>query len=276
MNSEIEKQIVKELDDRELTQEGLPPVLALYRQLVFIQSSARSRIENLAFRLNAETIDSRLKEGKPVFEFRDIPMDWVLYRELFNQVTAVFRSFPQFENSLSVDWKDDLKLLESRVEEWYRGHPSENHTGNPVTVEIMLQAALKPFLSIGSEIMLKIIDQDRWLRGYCPVCGGAADFAFLDRERGGRHLVCSRCDSQWLYKRLECHNCGNQDQNTLAYFASDSGLYRLYVCEKCRKYLKAIDLRCTEKQVLLPLERFMTMDLDRQACQKGYSAVLSI
>ena len=57
--------------------------------------------------------------------------------------------------------------------------------------------------------------------------------------------MCSKCAAEWLFQRLECPYCGTQDQNTLAYFTDDKGLYRLYICEHCRHYLKAIDLRQT-------------------------------
>jgi len=63
----------------------------------------------------------------------------------------------------------------------------------------------------------------------------------------------------------------NQDQNALAYFTDDEGLYRLYVCEKCKRYLKAIDLRQAKSEVLLPLERLITFGLDAQAKEYGYS-----
>ena len=57
----------------------------------------------------------------------------------------------------------------------------------------------------------------------------------------------------------------------LAYFTDDEGLYRLYVCEQCKRYLKAIDLRQAQAEVLLPLERYYTLDLDAQAQEQGYS-----
>ena len=83
--------------------------------------------------------------------------------------------------------------------------------------------------------------------------------------------MCSRCDAEWLFQRLECPYCGTKDQSTLAFFTDDKGLYRLYVCEQCRHYLKAIDLRKSEDEVLLPLERFLTPDIDAQAQQDGYT-----
>ncbi|MBA7684396.1 Protein FdhE [subsurface metagenome] len=76
--------------------------------------------------------------------------------------------------------------------------------------------------------------------------------------------------NQPLFQRLECPYCGNQNQAALAYFTDDEGLYRLYVCEQCHTYIKAVDLRRTESQVLLPLERVMTLDMDREGQEKGY------
>ena len=86
-----------------------------------------------------------------------------------------------------------------------------------------------------------------------------------------RDSLCSRCDAEWLFQRLECPSCGSQDQKTLAYYTDDKGLYRLYVCDKCKRYLKAIDLRQAETEVLLPIERLLSFELDMQAQQQGYS-----
>ena len=115
-----------------------------------------------------------------------------------------------------------------------------------------------------------MVDQKLWRRGYCPVCGGSPDIAFLDEEAGGRWLVCSRCDARWRFQRLECPYCGNQDPESLSYFSDDAGVYRLYVCDKCHTYLKAIDLRKVSEDVSPSLERLTTLDMDVQGKSKGY------
>jgi FdhE protein len=89
-------------------------------------------------------------------------------------------------------------------------------------------------------------------------------------EEGARWLVCGRCDAEWRFQRLECPFCGTRDQGNLAYFSGGQGLYRLYVCEECKGYIKAIDLRHSQSEVLLPLEWIGTLDMDRQACELGY------
>ncbi|MFC1892816.1 hypothetical protein ACFLYR_02095 [Chloroflexota bacterium] len=47
-------------------------------------------------------------------------------------------------------------------------------------------------------------------------------------------------------------------------------LYRLYVCEQCKQYLKATDLRRATGEIIIPLERLFTLGIDAQAREYGY------
>ena len=136
----------------------------------------------------------------------------------------------------------------------------------------LLQATLKPFLSGYRKVLLPLVEQEEWRRGYCPVCGGSPDFSILDKERGSRWLICSRCDAQWVFQRLKCPYCGTEDQTKLAYFTNDDGLYRLYVCEQCKHYIKTLDLRHTESEFQISVERFFALKIDMQAQEQGYTA----
>ena len=82
--------------------------------------------------------------------------------------------------------------------------------------------------------------------------------------------MCSRCDTEWHFQRLKCSNCDNQDSKLLSSFSDDEGIYRLYVCDKCHTYLKVVDLRNAKTEIFLPLERLLTLDMDRQGQEKGY------
>jgi formate dehydrogenase accessory protein FdhE len=130
--------------------------------------------------------------------------------------------------------------------------------------------ALRPYLEWAADQVSSRVDQRRWKRGYCPVCGGPPDLATLDEESGARHLLCSRCDSQWDYRRLGCPFCETADHTKLAYYPSEDGVYRLYVCRECRHYLKTIDLRETTRAVVLPAERITTVAIDMAAQREGY------
>ena len=54
------------------------------------------------------------------------------------------------------------------------------------------------------------------------------------------------------------------------YYPSDDRIYRLYVCDSCRCYLKTIDLREIDRDVCLPVENIVTVSLDSAAREKGY------
>ncbi|OGO40241.1 MAG: hypothetical protein A2147_09980 [Chloroflexi bacterium RBG_16_57_8] len=136
--------------------------------------------------------------------------------------------------------------------------------------EAAIHAAVKPFLTNYARALRGLLDQENWRRGHCPVCGGIPDFSFMEKSGGARWLLCSRCDTEWLFQRLQCPFCSNEDQNTLAYFTDDRGIYRLYVCDRCNRYIKAIDLRSAPPDTTLLIERLWTPDLDREAAEKGY------
>jgi FdhE protein len=82
--------------------------------------------------------------------------------------------------------------------------------------------------------------------------------------------VCGRCDAQWVFQRLQCPYCQCTDQESLSYLTDSTGLYRLYFCDECRSYLKALDLRAWQAEVEPVGQRAETLDLDRQARQRGF------
>ena len=257
----------------------LPPHIAAYGKLLRLQVEAKSRLAVPRPVMDKESISGRLRQGTPIVSFEDLSLDWPLVQDLFRSVAFVLAEYA------SRDPRDvaGLESLDSNVSKlkqaaggWYEGRSlSTFAVENQVSEGFLaaaLQAAIYPFLVVHSEAMLKMVDQELWRRRCCPICGGKSDFAFLDKERGARWLMCSRCDTEWLFQRLECPYCGTQSHDALNYFTNKQELYRLYTCKKCQSYIKVIDLRKTSVEVLLPLERIVTTDLDRQALEAGYKA----
>ena len=277
MTTGTDSKIVKRLEEWEGKEGPLPESLEFYRRLLCIQSEAKLRVGVPKLGLSEETISNRIGRGSPLLGFDALSIDWSLLQNIFEEVTALFTSYSEVLGEVPKNLKDSsscLAFLKEAAKAWLEGAqlpPRMAVSGvNEALLELMLHAALRPFLISHCEALLSFVNQEQWRRRYCPICGGNPDFAFLDKERGARWLLCSRCDAEWLFQRLECPYCGTQDQSALAYFTDDEGLYRLYVCEQCHMYIKAVDLRHTESEVLLPLERVMTLDMDRQAQEKGY------
>jgi len=273
-----DSKILTRLEEWERKEGTLPKSLEFYRGLLRIQSEARSRIGVPRIDLSEEAISSLIEQGIPLLKFDDLSIDWSLLQKIFEDVNGLVTSNSEALGQASETPKDSSSsptFLREASEAWFEGAQLASWTAvsgvSEVLLEAVLHAALRPFLISYCEALLGSVNQEQWRRGYCPICGGNPDFAFLEKERGGRWLLCSRCDAEWVFQRLECPYCGTRNQDALAFFTDDKGLYRLYVCEQCRTYLKAIDLRCAEGEVFLPLERVMTLDLDKQGQEKGYS-----
>jgi formate dehydrogenase maturation protein FdhE len=139
---------------------------------------------------------------------------------------------------------------------------------DPTPAEALIRLALSPYLQRAAEVVLPLLDLSRWGRGYCPVCGGQPHFAAL-RGEGERSLLCSRCGAEWPFARMGCPFCGNADHSQLNYYPSQDGVYRLYVCLACRRYLKTIDFRQAEGRVLA-VEPILTVGMDLSARKEGY------
>jgi len=268
--------IISYLEKKESKEGALPQLLQFYQKLLRIQSRAEQKLASLPEpSLSSEAINKRIERGLPLVSFDKFVPDRSLLQDIFTEVTAIFAEYPELFGELPKKLKKPLTahlLTREAVKAWFKGAKLPTTDGvSEHLLAAVIHATLKPFLVSHAKALLGFIEQERWRRGYCPICGGSPDFASLDKEYGARWLLCSRCDTEWLFQRLECPYCGTQDQNALAYFTSDEGPYRLYVCEQCKRYLKAIDLRQAKSDVLLPLERLYTLDIDRQAQEQGYS-----
>ena len=283
MSAGIEAKMLRKLDELEQRDGELPSFVQLYRQLLRLQSEARSQLTTPEPNLGQDVVSDRLTQGIPLLSFDDLTLDWAQVKGLFRKI---IRSVAKGSPDVSTEVKtlgnilSKKVALEEVVKAWYKGSSlvpiATRHSIDSELLGLVVAALVNPFLSAHSEVLLPKVDQESWRRRYCPICGGRPDFAYLDEERGSRWLLCSRCDAEWLFQRLECPYCGCQDQNALEYFTDDAGLYRLYVCEQCKRYLKAIDLRQAKSEVLLPLERLLTFEFDIQAREDGYRSGVEV
>lgn len=278
MNLDIDNKIRKQLEEWGKQEDSLSGWMEFYKKLLDIQASVKTSVVISQPVPEQDRAKERLANGKPALEFADLAIDWTLLQSILYEMAPLFNSY--FPNSGKMPEPltgsaPSIDLLQKAVKAWFEGEelPEQITGGNSgaTITNALIHAALKPFLTKYKDALISFVDQQRWRRGYCPICGGNPDFSYLEKEAGARWLLCSRCDAEWLFQRLECPFCGNLDQKTLAYFTDEKELYRLYTCEKCRHYLKTIDLRKSDREVLLPLERYLTLDLDKQACEQNYS-----
>jgi FdhE protein len=278
LTNEIDNRIIGSLSNLEKGEGDFSRLARVYRELLLIQMEAKVTATVVSLNPGENPVRERLREGIPALLFEDFHPDWNQAQAVLKQIIA----WAGADSELSCGMHDDLRNIDTNLvflreaaEVWYRGLSLKSlPVAQSVDVELLTSvvgATLKPFLSAYSELLLPGVEQESWRRNYCPICGGKPDFTSL-KEGGTRWLFCSRCDGEWLFSRMECPYCGTRNQEALAYFTGEEqpGLYRLYVCEECHTYIKGIDSRLSGAEVLLPLERVSTLDLDRQGQEKGY------
>jgi FdhE protein len=107
----------------------------------------------------------------------------------------------------------------------------------------------------------------------CPTCGEKPVAAVLRPEGDGakRFLLCSRCFNEWEFRRLLCPSCGEEDKDRLpVYTAEEFPHIRIEACDRCKVYLKAIDL--TKNGLAVPeVDELASVVLDVWASEHGYT-----
>lgn len=268
-------QILKKLEEWQEREAVSSSFLDFYKGLLGIQAWAEEHIKLPEPSLSKQVANHRIVSGLPLIKFDELDLDWSLVDKVFRKIAEIFANYPELFGEVPKSLLGSHSRLPKKVAKaWLKGAflPTKI-AGDNVNEHVLREiahATLKPFLTAYSKTLIGIVEQNRWRRGYCPICGGNPDIAFLEKESGERWLMCSRCDAQWRFQRLECPSCGNQDCKSLSYFSDDTRVYRLYVCDKCHTYLKAIDLRNTKEDISLSLERLITFDMDVQGQKKGY------
>jgi FdhE protein len=274
---DIANDIIKTLKKQEKEEGKLPLLLEFYRKLLTVQAKIHKRLPPSKTRMSREAINKRIYSGQPLLNADELAFDWPQVQDAFERITTVFSGYPELFGKVP----DKLRhpgagqlLTRKAVQAWFAGKKLPEPLTKNISenlIQAIIQATMQPFLSGYAEVLYSSIEQDHWHRTYCPVCGGRPDFASLRKDVGARWLLCSRCDSEWSFPRLQCPYCGNLNQKDLTFYSDEDGLYLLYVCEKCKGYIKAIDLRKASDDVMLPLERILTVEMDQQARSKGYS-----
>jgi len=137
--------------------------------------------------------------------------------------------------------------------------------------------ALRPFLRVFAapyEEELPVAENLPWdFPANCPVCGAKAHICRLTEEEGHRLMFCDRCFSEWEIRYLFCPYCGHDKPGEISYITveNDNSAYKVYVCEKCKGYVKTYDQRDGAEPTDLYIANIETIYLDMLAQEKGYT-----
>lgn len=106
----------------------------------------------------------------------------------------------------------------------------------------------------------------------CPFCDARPAVGVLRGEGDGgkRSLVCSLCATEWLYRRVICPGCRQENKDKLPiYIASEFDYVRVDACDVCHTYIKTVDL--TKNGHAVPVvDEIATVALNIWAEEHGY------
>jgi FdhE protein len=134
------------------------------------------------------------------------------------------------------------------------------------------RACLQP---LAENLQVQLPEAFEYSQSVCPTCNGLAQAALLRPEGEGRRrsLLCSFCLREWIFRRVVCPWCGQEDKEKLPQFlANDLAHVRLEGCDVCKRYTKSIDLSVDGHAVPL-VDEVATAVLDVWAAEHGYSKI---
>ena len=138
----------------------------------------------------------------------------------------------------------------------------------------LLDHALRPFLRcFALPYQGVVVGEDfHWEMAVCPVCGSQVNFSRVRAEDGQRLLFCEHCFTEWPSRYLGCIYCGNTEPLTIKYLVVEGDdAHQLFVCEKCKGYLKTFDERKGDTKRDLFIAGIETVYLDLIAEENGYT-----
>jgi hypothetical protein len=274
--SENDQRVLQALRSASGQYEELTDLLELYHDLYEVQFQAKGDLPAPEVRDNV-AMCWRLEGGIPQLTFNQLHVEPAAFLELVASIAGVLQRYhPGWDLDYGA-W-EPAELVESAREVFETWDTltapgpgaGEDPDGQLLTSPVVLAVgfSLAPYLQRAADEILPQLDLISWARGHCPVCGGRPNFALLDEDTGARQLMCSRCTALWPYRRIGCPFCSTEERPS--YYASADSLYRLYVCEACKGYLKTADLRKARRVVYPMVERLLTVGMDLAAQQEGY------
>jgi FdhE protein len=141
--------------------------------------------------------------------------------------------------------------------------------------DYLSRAILRPYVEL---LRVAVVPPDRLhRRGQCPFCGGSP---WVSARREGsltegarRSLVCALCGGEWLFTRILCPACFEEDPHKLPSFTAEPHpAVRIEACETCRKYVKSLDLS-EDARPIPEVDELASLSLDLWAHEQGFERI---
>jgi FdhE protein len=228
-------------------------LLDILEEILILREEYRRRIQREIFPVHEKMIAAKMMGGFPLVDFSSVIQDLAEPQAYFLALLEIAeRRAPGETGEMARKIRDGEIRFNDLIHESFNPPPFED------------EEALRD----EEEAAVRKAD---WVEGYCPVCGREPKIGEIRDEEGSRYLFCNQCGFDWSYLRIKCPFCGNEEQQSLAYFTIEGDeRYRVDVCNECKRYIKIVDFREAKRKADLDVEDIATLHLDMLANDEGY------
>jgi FdhE protein len=256
-------------------------VLEFFKDVVSEQYTIRSKVKTFPIEVDEGDFKKKIAEGFPLVEKRALTLDLPSATRLFKRLCKIMshnkKSSKDAERLITGLRKKELDLSELFNQTASNGDDYVDNLSQKLGVKkdvvtFLVKSSTKPIYEAYARELGKHVEQEKWWKGYCPICGSEPLITEL-RKDGARFLICSCCGYDWRFKRLQCPFCEHEASRGAKYFYAEKEgkAYRIDVCEKCRRYIKTIDTNELGEEVIPVIEDAGTLFLDVLAQKEGYT-----
>lgn len=272
-----EDQMTKAAESLKQLRPAYGAILDFYKQIFIAQEDSKDKIEIDPIQISDEMLSIKADEEFPLVNLSEFAIDAKASKMLLIKICSLTKASSGNMASSAQAILEAIDAEEFDFDSLFLGLLEEDdsvfektakkHDIKKGDLAFIVYNSIKPSLSLCAKQLSTYLDKDKpWTKGYCPICGSPAGFSMFEGEGGERFLLCGFCGHKWSSRRLYCPFCDNTDSKSLNYLYSDEEKeYRVDLCDKCKKYIKTIDTRKTERIIYPPLEHVATLHFDIKA-----------
>lgn len=275
---------LKTIEDYKSANPHYTDLLDIMADILILREEYRQSMKDSIFCVEENLITQKMEGGLPLIDFTGKEYDLTRPKEYFNSLISIAeKRMPEVaKNIISLiknqqfNWEKMIRASFDHTEEEADAEKlisGSDAAENLDLIDLFAEESLRPELESVAEKYGEIIARSNWTEGYCPICGKEPKIGEIRKEEEGkRYLFCHQCGFKWYFHRIKCPFCGNEEQHSLAYFEVEGEeRYRVDVCNKCRRYIKTVELPKSSEEPNLDVEDIATLHLDMIAYDEGYN-----
>ena len=270
------KDALKTIEKYKATTPHYVELLDILGEILIIREEYRRKMKEIIFPVDEDLIKRKIAGGLPLIDFSAGIFDLSEPKQYFLSLLEIAeKRAPGETKEIVQKIKDGSFNFEKLICDSFSSLQDEasDVVDEDVIdlVDLFLEESLRPALEKVVEKYGSTVAEIGWTEGYCPICGKEPKIGEIREEEGRRFLFCTQCGFEWRFRRIKCPFCGNEEQQTLAYFTIEGEeKYRVDVCHECKRYIKIVDFRESKEEANLDVEDIATLHLDMLANEEGY------